>query len=72
MIDWAIVALLCGIGLLIAVIVGGIAAALPDPAAPHWSDRCRRGAKAFAATLTLLIALAGVIILLIKAVQGLS
>ncbi|WLQ69210.1 MULTISPECIES: hypothetical protein [Streptomyces] len=72
MISWALVALLCGIGLLLAVIVGGVAAALPDPAAPHWSDRCRRGAKAFAATLTLLIALAGVIILLVKAVQGLS
>ncbi|MGW0792938.1 hypothetical protein ACWD04_33225 [Streptomyces sp. NPDC002911] len=72
MIDWALVALLCSVGLLLSAIVGGVAAALPDPAAPHWADRCRRGAKAFAATLTLLIALAGVIILLIKAVQGLS
>ncbi|MEV5606392.1 hypothetical protein AB0L33_33665 [Streptomyces sp. NPDC052299] len=63
MIDWALVALLSIVLVLVALIVGGVAAALPDPAAPHWADRCRRGGKAFTGTLTALIAFVGMIVL---------
>lgn len=63
MIDWALVVLLSIVIVLVALIAGGAAAALPDPAAPHWSDRCRRGGRAFANTLGGVIAFVGVIVL---------
>lgn len=53
---WSIVALVCAVGVLLSLVAGAVAAALPDTSANHWSDRCRRGFKAFLATLTLYIA----------------
>ncbi|MEU0002223.1 hypothetical protein ABZ069_35490 [Streptomyces microflavus] len=53
---WSIVALVCSVGVLLSLVAGVVATALPDASASHWSDRCRRGFKAFLATLTLYIA----------------
>ncbi|MFD9422273.1 MULTISPECIES: hypothetical protein [unclassified Streptomyces] len=53
---WSLVVLVCAVGVLLSVVAGGVAAALPDASANHWSDRCRRGFKAFLASMTLYIA----------------
>ncbi|MEU5452582.1 hypothetical protein [Streptomyces californicus] len=53
---WSLVALVCVVGVLTSFVAGGVAAALPDASANHWSDRCRRGFRAFVATMTLYIA----------------
>ncbi|MFG2235996.1 hypothetical protein ACGFNX_39410 [Streptomyces sp. NPDC048723] len=62
MITWALIALLCTIGLLLALLVGVVSAALPHSTAPHWTDRLRRGAAAFGITMTLYIALVGMVV----------
>ncbi|WP_158991447.1 hypothetical protein [Streptomyces griseus] len=53
---WSLVLLVCAVGVLVSLIVGVVAAAIPDASANHWSDRCRRGFRAFVATMTLYIA----------------
>ncbi|PVC80747.1 hypothetical protein DBP19_35170 [Streptomyces sp. CS090A] len=53
---WSLILLVCAVGVLISLIVGVVAAAIPDTSANHWSDRCRRGFRAFVATMTLYIA----------------
>ncbi|MCX4657299.1 hypothetical protein AB0N79_38685 [Streptomyces microflavus] len=53
---WSLVVLVCAVGVLLSLFAGAVAAALPDASANHWSDRCRRGFKAFLAVLTLYIA----------------
>ncbi|MGW7331790.1 hypothetical protein [Streptomyces virginiae] len=62
MTTWALIALLCGIGLLLALMAGVIAAALPHTTAPHWTDRLRRGATCAGIVLTLYIALVGMVV----------
>ncbi len=53
---WSLVLRVCAVGVLISLVAGGVTAALPDVSANQWSDRCRRGFKAFVATMTLYIA----------------
>ncbi|MFE7095210.1 hypothetical protein [Streptomyces erythrochromogenes] len=62
MTTWALIALLCGLGLLLALLTGTVSAALPHATAPRWPDRLRRGAAAFGITLTLYIALVGMVV----------
>ncbi len=62
MTTWALIALLCGLGFLLALLTGTVSAALPHSTASHWPDRLRRGAAAFGITLTLYIALVGMVV----------
>ncbi|UUY52775.1 hypothetical protein NRK68_36585 (plasmid) [Streptomyces yangpuensis] len=62
MTTWALIALLCATGLLLALLAGAVSAALPHTSAPHWTDRLRRGTAAFGLTLTLYIALVGMVV----------
>ncbi|MEW2374237.1 hypothetical protein AB0940_33520 [Streptomyces sp. NPDC006656] len=70
MTNWALIALLCGIGFLLALLAGVVSAALPHPTAPHWPDRLRRGAAASGITLTLYIALVGMVVGLVVGTRG--
>ncbi len=56
--------LLVLVGMLFALVVAVCAAAMPDGASSHWSDRCRRGVKAFGATLTVYAVVVGLLITL--------
>ncbi|MEU3670808.1 hypothetical protein [Streptomyces virginiae] len=59
---WALIALLCGLGFLLALLIGAVSAALPHSTASQWPDRLRRGAAAFGIALTLYIALVGMVV----------
>ncbi|MGW6688716.1 hypothetical protein [Streptomyces sp. NPDC054961] len=65
MIDWALIALICVVGIFLSFTVGGVAAALPHPPTASWSDRLRSGTKAFGTSLTLFIAVVSMVCVLI-------